>query len=251
MDGSSLSDAIAELEMRLGEEQRRFYSSGQMDAAAFGMRVKGLLEGNRLSTESLRIGEQEENPHLEFIVNGEAQALIRFIETLETSRMYHAIPYLSVRSLGGSGQVIATIKTYFEVWEGAADSSGSLDPELAFAKEEFEIHTEDRTDAIARLFRWSAGARRGIGDGRGEREQEDSSRTSAGEPEKVTKADWLRYVGTYVQEGRTYFLFKDVRSERIHRIHSQASNRDGWRYLRADRVRHYLEKDGVVYVVDR
>ena len=109
--------------------------------------------------------------------------------------------------------------------------------------------------SIARLFRWVVVSQEQITDSILEEETEVSEEEveptdSVDTPEPV-KLEWLMYVGRYDQYGRSYFIFKDRRINRIYELTEEAPNSEGWRYIGLEGDQYYLEKDGVIYFVDR
>ena len=231
-----------QLRNRLGMEVGRFFKSGEAEPATFGLALKRSLLSHGLVTESYKIIENETPPILDFSLTGRIGSLLGFLKEVSNNHKHCTISYLSLNSLTGDGMVRANIRIGYALWkEGETAAVEPLPLERIIIPDDNLAEGEVSTrPAVEKLFIWVYGNPEA---GSGERGQAKAA-------ERIETADWLSYVGTIVMDGKQYFIFKDTRTNRIHRLAEGIEAEEGWRYVRKSGDTHYLRIGDTLYSVN-
>jgi hypothetical protein len=255
----SLNQRVGELKGRLVSERARFFKQGEVDPAIFGMALKQILLEHGLSVDSYKITDDAGRPSLELVISGQMVPLAEFLCRVSNADKYYAVDYLSINALQGRGEIRATLRITYAVLEaGIQETIESLPAEALFSgSDDLTDETRGEIAEINDLFVWYSGVKADGGVRLGEkteglqRESSEQIDSTPVEDRPQVKAQWLQYVGSVVQQERQFFIFKDIRSNRIYRLTQDFAGPEGWRYLKRDGETHYLEKDGTIYLVDR
>jgi len=262
-DGPEFSPAAVQARVEgllreLRRERARYYRSGEVENAAFGLAVKEALASRGLDTETFQVIQREGAPLVEISVGGGIRALADFFGAAGSAPRHLSVPYLTVNAAGGDGRVRSAFRIALRTLpDGEAEdrgagsaATGDMAPPIfhdpgSRAQEEgeqVEDHASKRAEAlagIASLFTWRTPAGRLPG-----------TREPGPGPE-IVEPVWLIYVGDYTEAGRTYLLLRDTRTNRVYTVPTQGIGESGWRVVEAGEEGFLLEKDGVRYRVGR
>jgi hypothetical protein len=236
-----LPKELAQLQAQLREQRGRFFRTGDLDLANFGLLVKEALSEMGVETESYRIIETNGRSFLDFTAVGDIFGFVRFIKSVYQAQKYCTIGYLSLTSIEGQSTVRATFRIAHEVLD-AVENENSVDVPLSslFSITNAPLEVEEKS--IAKPFLWYFEAPTAIS---------SKESTALAEPKvEAQPLDWLSYIGFVIQDEKTYHIFKDERTNGILRLAEGGGSQDGWQYIGNTEKAHLLERDEQVYLVE-
>jgi len=247
---SALLHRIEELERFVEQERDRYFAGGEIESAEFGVSVKRAMSVRGLEIDAFHVVRGDGAPVFEISAAGDAESFADFLRSVETAARYLDVSYLTLSAAGE--RVRVGFRISYRTLEGR-EARNDAPPILPEGGEEEPSDTRDIV-RIASLFQWgdvygaagSSGADAGTADSTAEA-------GAAGEygRDEGRQPQWLIYIGDYIESDRTFLLLRDTRTNRVYTLPANGEERSGWRVVRVEGSNIVLEKDGVLYTVNR
>lgn len=94
----------------LAQEQERYYAKAELSEQAFTAQVRMLLETHALQVERLQATETTDTAMVECTLNGEAPALLSFLQAVSLQQRYWEMPYVAITRQSPDGTVTVVLR---------------------------------------------------------------------------------------------------------------------------------------------
>jgi hypothetical protein len=115
--GTGTSLDLDRMEQQIAGLRDRFYRKGEMDPYTFGVMIRDLLLETGLSIRRYQTVEVRGTTLLEFSIQGDARALMRFLRKVSNAPKQWTVSFLSIRAPREAGTVQAVFRIGYEEYD--------------------------------------------------------------------------------------------------------------------------------------